>query len=125
MTGANAHALARGRSHWIAFTIVIALETCATFASVSAQTKIAFEQEWNKLIAAAKQEGTLAIASGGQPSRQYRPVLETFSKKFGVKVEMSTGSATGTSTNSPNTFSFITSRKKTNTSTGTTPTRLT
>ena len=55
-----------------------------------------FEQEWSKLTGAAKQEGTVAIASGGAPSRQYRPVVDAFSKKFGVKVEVSTGSATDT-----------------------------
>ena len=55
-----------------------------------------FDQEWSKLIAAAKQEGTVAVASGGAPSRQYRPVVEVFQKKFGVKVEVSTGNATDT-----------------------------
>jgi iron(III) transport system substrate-binding protein len=60
------------------------------------QTSANFEQEWAKLIAAAKQEGTVAIASGGAPSRQYRPVVEAFYKKFGVKAEVSTGSATDT-----------------------------
>ena len=55
-----------------------------------------FEQEWSKLTGVAKQEGTVAIASGGAPSRQYRPVVDAFSKKFGVKVEVSTGSATDT-----------------------------
>jgi iron(III) transport system substrate-binding protein len=55
-----------------------------------------FEQEWAKLSAAAKQEGILAIASGGAPSRQYRPVVEVFQKKFGVRVEVSTGNATDT-----------------------------
>ena len=55
-----------------------------------------FDQEWSKLIEAAKQEGTLAIASGGAPSRQYRPVVDAFSKKFGIKVEVSTGNATDT-----------------------------
>ncbi len=55
-----------------------------------------FEQEWSKLSAAAKQEGTLSIASGGAPSRQYRPVVEAFQKKYGVKVEVSTGNATDT-----------------------------
>jgi len=55
-----------------------------------------FEQEWSKLMAAAKQEGTVAIASGGAPSRQYRPVVDAFGKKFGVKAEVSTGSATDT-----------------------------
>jgi len=55
-----------------------------------------FEQEWSKLVAAAKQEGTVAIASGGAPSRQYRPVVDAFQKKFGLKAEISTGSATDT-----------------------------
>jgi ABC-type Fe3+ transport system substrate-binding protein len=55
-----------------------------------------FEQEWIKLVAAAKQEGTVTIASGGAPSRQYRPVVDAFYKKFGVKAEVSTGSATDT-----------------------------
>src|SRR5262245_8819982 len=55
-----------------------------------------FEQEWAKLIAAAKQEGKVAVASGGAPSRQYRPVVDVFQKKFGVAVEVSTGNATDT-----------------------------
>jgi iron(III) transport system substrate-binding protein len=55
-----------------------------------------FEQEWSKLIAAAKQDGNLLVASGGAPSRQYRPVMEAFTKKFGIKVEVSTGNATDT-----------------------------
>ncbi len=55
-----------------------------------------FEEEWSKLIAAAKKEGTVMIASGGAPSRQYRPVVDVFSKKFGITVEVSTGSATDT-----------------------------
>lgn len=65
-------------------------------AAYGAPAKANFEEEWAKLIAAAKQEGTVAIASGGAPSRQYRPVVEVFQKKFGVKVEVSTGSATDT-----------------------------
>jgi iron(III) transport system substrate-binding protein len=55
-----------------------------------------FDQEWSNLASAAKQEGTLAIASGGAPSRQYRPVVDFFQKKFGVRVEVSTGNATDT-----------------------------
>jgi ABC-type Fe3+ transport system substrate-binding protein len=55
-----------------------------------------FEQEWSKLIAAAKQEGTVGVASGGAPSRQYRPVLAAFQKKFGIQAEMSTGGANDT-----------------------------
>jgi ABC-type Fe3+ transport system substrate-binding protein len=55
-----------------------------------------FDQEWSKLIAAAKQERTLSVASGGAPSRQYRPLMAAFTKKFGVKVEVATGNATTT-----------------------------
>src|SRR5262245_33649668 len=62
----------------------------------AASAPASFEQEWAKLIAAAKQEGTVAVASGGAPSRQYRPVVEIFQKKFGVTVEVSTGNATDT-----------------------------
>ena len=54
------------------------------------------DQEWAKLVAAAKQEGRVVIAAGGQPSRNYRPLLGVFQKKFGVKAEMSTGSASST-----------------------------
>jgi iron(III) transport system substrate-binding protein len=60
------------------------------------QASANFEVEWSNLMAAAKQEGTVAIASGGAPSRQYRPVVDAFNKKFAVKAEVSTGSATDT-----------------------------
>src|SRR4029453_13610108 len=73
---------------WVSFFILPAAHAASAAAN--------FEQEWAKLIAAAKQEGTVAIASGGAPSRQYRPVVDVFQKKFGVKVEVSTGNATDT-----------------------------
>jgi ABC-type Fe3+ transport system substrate-binding protein len=74
----------------------ITLVAAASAEKPAPQAAKNFEPEWAKLIAAAKQEGTVAIASGGAPSRQYRPVIDVFQKKFGVKVEMSTGSATDT-----------------------------
>ncbi len=52
-----------------------------------------FQKEWAKLIAAAKKEGTVSIAAGGAPSRQYRHVFNKFTKKFGIKVEVSRGGA--------------------------------
>lgn len=55
-----------------------------------------FEKEWAQLIAAAKREGTLGIAAGGQPSRTYRPITDVFQKKYGIKVEISSGNATST-----------------------------
>ena len=42
-----------------------------TFSAGFAAAPANFEQEWSKLSAAAKQEGTLSIASGGAPSRQF------------------------------------------------------
>src|SRR5256885_17141905 len=65
-------------------------------AAAAEKPKTSFEEEWSKLIAAAKHEGTVAVASGGAPSRQYRPIVDVFQKKFGVTVEVSTGSATDT-----------------------------
>ena len=45
---------------------------------------------------AAQREGTVVIASGGAPSRQLRPITDAFQKKFGIKVEMTTGSGNAT-----------------------------
>jgi iron(III) transport system substrate-binding protein len=76
---------------WPLFVLVVLFPPAAHTATVAS-----FEQEWSKLIAAAQQEGTLSIASGGAPSRQYRPVVAAYTKKFGVRVEVSTGNATDT-----------------------------
>jgi iron(III) transport system substrate-binding protein len=76
---------------WVGWVVLLSPQPAAVGATSSS-----FEQEWSKLISAAKQEGVLAIASGGAPSRQYRPVVDAFSKRFGVKVEVSTGNATDT-----------------------------
>ncbi|MGH7930852.1 MAG: hypothetical protein ACREQV_24030, partial [Candidatus Binatia bacterium] len=81
-----------------AMTLALALFVMALYRIDPAHSAAAagFEQEWSKLTTAAKQEGTVAIASGGAPSRQYRPVIEVFQKRFGVTVEVSTGNATAT-----------------------------
>ena len=71
-------------------------ETQAAKDAAGDQTIAAGLGDATKFAAAAKQEGVVAIASGGAPSRQYRPVVDAFSKKFGVKVEVSTGNATDT-----------------------------
>ncbi len=54
------------------------------------------DQEWAKLIAAAQREGRMVIAAGGSPSRTYRPITDVFQKKYGIKVEISSGNATST-----------------------------
>ncbi|MGH7872652.1 MAG: ABC transporter substrate-binding protein [Candidatus Binatia bacterium] len=87
-----------GTNHNMSLLLVLALMLAiapAVFAAAP-PSGANFEAEWSKLTAAAQQEGTLSIASGGAPSRQYRPVVDVFSKKFNVKVEVSTGNATDT-----------------------------
>jgi iron(III) transport system substrate-binding protein len=55
-----------------------------------------FDKEWADLIAAAKKEGVVAIASGGAPSRNFQDIFEAFNKKFGVRVEVTRGDANAT-----------------------------
>ncbi len=85
-----------GKSKIVATILSVVLSVILARSVFGAAAPANFEQEWSKLVAAAKQEGTLSVASGGAPSRQYRPVIDVFSKKFGVKVEVSTGNATDT-----------------------------
>lgn len=85
-----------GKSEIVATILSVVLSVVLARSVFGAAAPANFEQEWSKLVAAAKQEGTLSVASGGAPSRQYRPVIDVFSKKFGVKVEVSTGNATDT-----------------------------
>src|SRR5262245_66135648 len=75
--------------------LMIILSVSFVFSPMVYAASADFEQEWGKLIAAAKQEGKVAVASGGAPSRQYRPVVDFFQKKFGVAVEVSTGNEIG------------------------------
>jgi len=85
-------AIERGATILVLFVLVAVLPAAGRGAGAPA----GFEQEWSKLIDAAKQEGTLSVASGGAPSRQYRPIMAAFTKKFGVNVEVATGNATTT-----------------------------
>ncbi len=78
---------------WFGSVLFFFLSASSAFGAAATAN---FEQEWSKLITAAQQEGTLSIASGGAPSRQYRPVVDAFNKKFNIKVEVSTGNATDT-----------------------------
>lgn len=71
----------------------LALALPAALAPSAAQSQSNFEKEWKALIEAAKKEGTLAIATGGAPSRQYRPTFDAFTEKFGIRIEVSSGGA--------------------------------
>ena len=52
-----------------------------------------FEAEWQRLIAAAQEEGKLVIAGGGGVS-DIAPIYKLFEDKFGVKVVLGRGSST-------------------------------
>jgi hypothetical protein len=55
---------------------VFAFHAWATRVPAELRTKFSFFQEWDKLIVAAKKEIVLVLASGHQPSCQYRLVLD-------------------------------------------------
>ena len=50
-----------------------------------------FQVEWDALIEAAQEEGELTIAFGGGAGRNYRPITDFFSEKFGIDVVIATG----------------------------------
>ncbi len=51
-----------------------------------------FDAEWDALVAAAQEEGEVVIVMGGSASRNYRPVVAEFEKKYGITATVSTGS---------------------------------
>ena len=69
------------------------LATWGTAAEAADPAKSDFAKEWDSLVRAARKEGKLVVAAGGQPSREYRPTFNAFTKKFGVTVQVSSGSA--------------------------------
>ena len=50
-----------------------------------------FQAEWDALITAAKDEGSLTVAFGGGTSRWFRPIAEFFGEKFGIDVVITVG----------------------------------
>ena len=51
------------------------------------------QEQWKRLIAAAKEEGQLNLMAGGSATRNMRPIAKIFEKRFGIKVRLSTGSS--------------------------------
>ncbi len=45
--------------------------------------------KWEETLAAAREEGNLSIAGGGEIGRSFRPLFPVFGKKFGTKVTLS------------------------------------
>ena len=53
-------------------------------ATPTVDAMVAFEAEWDALIAAAQEEGELVVILGGSASRAYRPVVEEFGRRFDI-----------------------------------------
>ena len=51
-----------------------------------------FQAEWDALIAAAHEEGELSITFGGAAGRNFRPIGLHFGEKFGIEMQIATGS---------------------------------
>lgn len=80
-----------------ASSAVLALSLSVPFAGpVAAQSGGSFEKEWAELIAAAKKEGRLTFSNGAMPD--FQSVIDAFTKKFGIEVQVSTGSGSARAT---------------------------
>ena len=51
-----------------------------------------FQAEWDALIAAAQDEGTVNLVFGGGAGRDFRPIANLFGEKFGIEMVISSGS---------------------------------
>lgn len=60
-----------------------------TFLMVPAVAKADWKAEWDKTLAAAKKEGNISVAGGGEIGRSFRPIITGFGKKFGLEVTLS------------------------------------
>ena len=69
-----------------------ATPTAAAPTATPTPEKTAFELQWEQLVADAKAEGQVNILMGGAARRLYLPVLDLFSKKYDVKLNVLGGS---------------------------------
>ena len=61
--------------------------TPAPTTSATAAGKAAWEQEWDRVLAAAKQEGKVAVVGAAGPEMR-KALTEPFQKKYGISVEL-------------------------------------
>ena len=78
-------------SHIVFWVVLISLLLSSAQQSAAAETKLAWQIEWEKTIDAAKKESK--VVAGVPASAELRKSLEeTFAKRFpGVEIEISTG----------------------------------
>ena len=57
-----------------------------------APAKAAWEVEWEETLAKAQAEGSLSLALGSGPTREFRPVFKIFQDEFGIRMILSGGS---------------------------------
>lgn len=78
------------------FGMVIMLAAAIVGSPAAAQSSAAFQQRWSALLTAAKKEGQLVLSTGAIP--QYQPLFNTFTKKFGIPVQVDGGSGSARAT---------------------------
>ncbi len=71
-----------GRHFWLLGSLVALL-------MVPAPGKADWKTQWEETLAAARAEGKITIAGGGEIGRSFRPIFPVFGKKFGIKATLS------------------------------------
>ncbi|HKZ51512.1 MAG TPA: hypothetical protein VJ256_07125 [Dehalococcoidia bacterium] len=61
--------------------------TPAPATTAPAVGKPAWEEEWDRVLAVARQEGKVALTTAGRGTETQRALTEPFEKKYGIKVE--------------------------------------
>jgi ABC-type Fe3+ transport system substrate-binding protein len=70
----------------ISFALTLAAVILST-ASAVLTPAVAQEEDWNKVIAAAKQEGKVVVYNSALGAPYYSTVVKAFEQKYGIKVE--------------------------------------
>ena len=62
-------------------------------AAASGEGRAAWQQQWDEVVAKARQEGKVVFAAPAEASNEYRAGLRRFSEQYGIEVETRTPSA--------------------------------
>ena len=88
----RAASLQVGRRFWVMVSLVaLLLLPVAAHGAQATQTpgKADWKIKWEKVVSAARKEGKISIAGGGEIGRSFRKIFPIFGKKFGVTTTLS------------------------------------
>jgi iron(III) transport system substrate-binding protein len=78
----GARPVRRGRCFWLVGSLV-------TLGLLPALGKADWKTQWEETLKAARAEGNISIAGGGEIRRSFRPIFPVFGKKYGLKETVS------------------------------------